>query len=61
MSATMFTAYSLLLLLVSPYTCQEASYSILTTWDGGLVRHPPATLTLTATEDGDLSIHIEAR
>merc|ERR1712020_836164 len=49
-----------LLILLPLITAQEASYSILTTWNGDEVRHDPASVTLGSTDTGDLTIHIEA-
>merc|ERR1712012_471670 len=49
--------FSLFPLLIG---AQEASYSILTTWNGDEVRHDPASITLGATEGGDLTLVIEA-
>jgi len=41
-------------------TPSQASYSILTTWNGDEVRHDPASVTLGSTDSGDLTIHIQA-
>merc|ERR1712088_833192 len=49
-----------LLILLPLITAREASYSILTTWNGDEVRHDPASVTLGSTDTGDLTIHIQA-